>query len=125
MKAQELPVLAQRLGELADYYDRRPPGTAALRVWHDALSECQLDDVLVVLSDWPKTHRQMPLADEVLRLCRSKLSERIEEQAARNKRTAGTIGEFLDNLKRNELTAEAKVAREQIAVMLARGRQLQ
>jgi hypothetical protein len=125
MKANELPRLAARLAELAEYYDKRAPGTAALRVWLDALTECHLDDALAVLTDWPKTHRQMPLADEVLRLCRGRLSDRIEAEAERNRRTAGTIGEFVSNLERNALSEEAKQARKEIAAMLAKGRSLE
>lgn len=125
MKATELPVLSARLNELAEYYDKRAPGAAALRIWLDVLAECQLHDVQAVLTDWPKTHRVMPLADEVLKACRSKVSDRIEAHAETNKRTAGHIGEFLDNLARNNLSEQAKQAREEIAAMLAKGRALQ
>lgn len=81
MHKHELPELSQRLSQLADALGGRAPSPAGLLVWGDALAECSRDDVLAVLSDWPKTHSKMPLPAEVLKLCRERLSDRIEREA--------------------------------------------
>lgn len=113
MKPQDLKVLKTRLDELAAYFDKREPTAAALKVWNDALEECQLDDVLCVLTDWPKSHRQMPLADEVLKLCRSLLSARVERQAEIDRNNAGTLAELVAGLRDN-LSPQSAMARDEI-----------
>lgn len=82
MQKYELPELSERLAQLADALGGRAPSPAGLMVWGDALTECGRDDVMAVLSDWPKSHAKMPLPAEVLRLCRERLSARVEGVAA-------------------------------------------
>lgn len=118
MKAVDLPELDRRLSELADAFGTRPPSKGALNVWLDALKECQFDDVKSVLSDWPKSHAKAPLPAEVLKACRTMMSERIERQAEINRQTAPTIADLVEGLKRN-LSPESKKAREEIAARLA------
>ena len=113
MKATDLPTLANRLGQLADYYGKVRPTNEALKVWLDVLAGETLDDVQSVLTDWPKSHRVPPTGDEVLKLCRTAVSDRIERQAESNKRNAGTFGEFRDAIGRST-AAEAEQARRDI-----------
>jgi hypothetical protein len=75
MQKHELSELSQRLAQLADALGGRAPSPAGLLVWGDALAECGCDDVMAVLSDWPKAHAKM-------RLCRERLSARVEGAAA-------------------------------------------
>lgn len=93
MRAEQLPQLAGRLTELAEYYGSKPPTKAALNVWADALEKAGLDDVLFVLTDWPKTRAKFPLASEVLTLVNDRVSKRIEESSKRD--AAETIDKAL------------------------------
>jgi hypothetical protein len=79
-----MQVVGKRLAELAEYFDRKPPSATALLVWGDALSGCGLDDVLGVLSDWPKSKRAFPIASEVVESCRTRISERHESLSRRD-----------------------------------------
>ena len=121
MRAQDVSTIGRRLAELADYYDKKPPGNSALRIWMDALEECGIDDVQAVLTDWPKAHRAMPLADEVLRACRLRMSDRVEQEAERNRRTQGSLRDLAEGLSRQS-SAEAKQARAEIAEWARRRR---
>lgn len=82
MKATDLPTLAARLGQLADYYGKARPTAEALKVWLDVLAGESIDDVQAVLTDWPRHQRALPTGDEVLRQCRKTVSDRLEAQAA-------------------------------------------
>lgn len=121
MKAADLPTLSARLGELAEYYERRAPGKAALAVWKDVLAEASMDDILPVLTDWPKAHRAMPLADEVLKACRLLVSERVEAAAEENRRTQGSLRDMVVGLS-HQSSEDAKEARAQIAEWARRQR---
>ncbi len=70
MQKTDLPQLEERLKELSEALGGKPPSKAALKVWLDALTEFQTDDVWWVLTDWPKSHAKAPLPAEVLKLCR-------------------------------------------------------
>lgn len=91
MKASDLPELERRLAELADAFGSRHPTKGALRVWMDALAECELADVLAVLTDWPKSHVRPPVPAEVLRVARERASERIERRAANQRNEPAPI----------------------------------
>lgn len=113
MHKHELPELSQRLAQLADALQGKAPSPAGLLVWGDALSECARDDVLAVLSDWPKSHAKMPLPNEVLKLCRERVSARIESRAAEYAK---------DNHKPwspQELRGSSEVARRELAKIRA------
>src|SRR5574343_1112628 len=109
MKKADLVALEERLSELAEYYGRTRPSKGALRVWFDALQNESFDAVLAALTDWPKTHRQMPLADEVLQCVRRVAGQRLEDEAARNKETATGIGDMAEWLRAKESPAVAQI----------------
>lgn len=80
--------LTTRLTELAEALQAKPPGAKGMLVWMDVLAECQREDVLSVLTDWPKSSAKMPSPADVLRLARERISDRIEKQAADNAKDA-------------------------------------
>ena len=84
MQKQELPELSQRLSQLADALGGKAPSPAGLLVWGDALNECRFDDVKVALSDWPKKNIKAPAPADILKVCRERVSIRIEDEARRN-----------------------------------------
>lgn len=88
MHKANLPDLSQRLSQLADALGGRSPSPSGLLVWLDTLAECAMDDVLGVLTDWPKSNSKMPLPADVLRLSRERTSFRLESQSAQNAKTA-------------------------------------
>ncbi len=81
MNKTDLPQLEARLRELSEALSGKAPTVAALKVWLDALQECPADDVWWVLTDWPKSHAKAPLPAEVLKLCRERMSLRVEKAA--------------------------------------------
>lgn len=95
MNANDLPALEKRLAELSDALGGRAPTKGSLRVWLDALSECRFDDVQRALSDWPKTAIKPPVPADILKLCRSETSRRIEEEAKQNLATAITLDDVI------------------------------
>jgi hypothetical protein len=89
MKQSEMQQVATRLGELSEFYDRKPPTANALKVWADALSGCTLADVMDALTDWPRSKRTFPIASEVVEACRAlnlqrhqALTKRVDEPMA-------------------------------------------
>lgn len=96
MQKQELPELAQRLSQLADALGGKAPSPAGLLVWGDALSECRFDDVRSALTDWPKSHQKMPTPVEILKICRTILSERLEAESKRNATFAPTVDKLVE-----------------------------
>lgn len=91
MNKSELPELSQRLAQLADALGGRAPSPAGLMVWGDALQECRTDDVKIALSDWPKKNVKMPSPADILKVCRSETSRRLEDEAEQNRRAAPTL----------------------------------
>lgn len=91
MLRAELPRVIDRLTELADAMPRgRAPTAGAASVWFDTLAECRLDDILYVLTDWPKTHHiGMPAPADILALCRKRVSDRLEVESKRNAKQSG------------------------------------
>jgi hypothetical protein len=94
----DLQTMGARLGELADYYGQKAPTAKALMVWGDALESVQWAEVAQVLTDWPKRHARFPTADQILKLAQERLSDRIEDEARRNRQAAPT----LEDLRRDE-----------------------
>jgi hypothetical protein len=88
VKKADLTELANRLTELAEALQGKAPAGGGLKVWLDALTECDMNDVRAVLTDWPKNSSRMPAPNEVLKACRTVLSERLEKQAAENAKDA-------------------------------------
>ena len=94
MHKADLQTMGARLGELADYYGIKAPTAKALMVWGDALESVQWAEVAQVLTDWPKRHARFPTADQILKLAQERLSDRIEEEARRNRDSAPTMAEL-------------------------------
>ena len=94
MQKADLQTMGARLGELADYYGLRAPTAKALMVWGDALESVQWAEVAQVLTDWPKRHAKFPTADQILKLAQERLSDRIEDEARRNRDSAPTIADL-------------------------------
>lgn len=107
MIAADLHRLQTRLEELAAYYGKPVPPAPALRIWLDVLAGASIDDVLFVLTDWPKTNRAPPLADQVLKLANDRRSDRLEEQSRKNARAPG--------FEPNAIPARSEVAATELA----------
>lgn len=82
MQRSDLPMLEDRLQQLADALGGRAPSAAGLLVWLDALKEVHFDDVKAALSDWPKSNVRMPAPAEILKATREATSRLIEARAA-------------------------------------------
>lgn len=118
MNRNELPRLTDRLAELAEVLGGKPPSAKAAMVWLDALAECQIDDVLAVLTDWPKSNSRMPLPADILNRARNRLSDRIERLAEENKKNAPKWSEMMTGLREN-LSPAAINARAELAAWAA------
>lgn len=84
MKQSEMRQVTDRLNELAEFYDRKPPTAGALKVWADAFTGCSVIDVLDVLTDWPRSKRAFPIASEVVESCQARNAERHHALAKRS-----------------------------------------
>lgn len=123
MKKQDGPELLQRLTQLAEVLaSGRAPSGNAIPVWLDVLGECAHHEVMSVLTDWPKTNTRMPLPADILRLCRTRVSDRIERQAEENLRSATTIDEVVAKASRlkRERDAATQAAYEAFLVKFER-----
>lgn len=117
MNKSEFDTLFNRINELSACLPGRSPQTeAAQMIWRDALSGCLLDDVLFVLTDWPKSHKYMPSPADVRKEAMIRVSDRVDAQArawaAEGKTSAGISG----------LKADSEIAKsnlEQIKRILA------
>lgn len=111
MHKRELPELSQRLSQLADALGGKAPSPAGLLVWGDALSECERDDVLNALSDWPKSHAKMPVPAEMLKACRERAAARREQQAGDDLRAEKSA----PGLRAAFQNADSEIARRELA----------
>jgi len=84
VKQSEMQQVGVRLAELAEFYDRKPPTSNALKVWADAFTGCSLADVMDVLTDWPRSKRSFPIASEVVESCQARNAERHHALAKRS-----------------------------------------
>lgn len=81
MRREDLPKLAERLGQLAEAFDRKPPTPGALLVWLDVLKEFHIFEVESMLVDMPKRLTKFPAPAEVWKACNERRSDHIESQA--------------------------------------------
>ena len=81
MRREDLPVLTERLGQLAEAFDRRAPTAGAMLVWLDVLKEFQLPEVESMLVDMPKRLTKFPAPADVWKACNERRSDRIENEA--------------------------------------------
>lgn len=81
MRREDLPTLAERLGQLAEAFDRKPPTPGAMLVWLDVLKEFALPEVESMLVDMPKRLTKFPAPADVWKACNERRSDRIENEA--------------------------------------------
>lgn len=81
MRREDLPTLAERLGQLAEAFERKSPTPGAMLVWLDALKEFPLHEVESMLVDMPKRLTKFPAPADVWKACNERRSERIENAA--------------------------------------------
>jgi hypothetical protein len=79
----DLPTLRDRLGELAEVFERKAPSEKALKVWYDVLREFPCEVVAGVLLGWPKLHTKFPAPADVRKIVGESLSFERERQAAK------------------------------------------
>ena len=115
MRKDDAHWLAERLNELSEVLGGRQIGPKAIQVWIDALGECSSDDVRAALSDWPKRATKSPAPAEILKVCRERMSARIETDTARHKADGGKA---LGPIYRHADTAVAREALTQIKEIL-------
>lgn len=82
MLPTDFPTLRDRLGELAEVFERKAPTEKALRVWFDVLKEFPCERVAGVLIGWPKLHTKFPAPAEVWKVVNEASSFERERRAA-------------------------------------------
>lgn len=82
MRKLEFEDVRKRLLDLAEAYDRKPPGDGALRVWWDTLEALPVTDVLLTLADWARSKQKFPTPAEVFAVANDRGIDRREEKAA-------------------------------------------
>jgi len=91
MQKNDLPRLTKRLEQLAEVYGGKAPSAQGVLVWMDALGEVSIDDVEWCLTEWPKTASRTPNPADVLKACRTRVSDRLEAQGKREAALAPTL----------------------------------
>ena len=111
MRREDLPVLTERLGQLAEAFDRRAPTAGAMLVWLDVLKEFQLPEVESMLVDMPKRLTKFPAPADVWKACNERRTERIEaETRQRNLERTTSI---------TSMPANTAIARRELAKIKA------
>lgn len=80
MRRENLPILTERLTQLAEAFDRKPPTAGAMLVWLDVLKEFGLPEVESMLVDMPKRLTKFPAPADVYKACNERRSDRIEKE---------------------------------------------
>lgn len=78
----EFQEVGARLRDLADAYDRKPPGEGAMRIWWSTLEHLPASDVLLTLADWARSKSKFPTPAEVYTAANERGIDRREERAA-------------------------------------------
>jgi hypothetical protein len=104
MRIEELPQVAARLNELAEFYRVKAETNAALKIWFDCLKPFTLATALNVLTDWPRMMGRYPTANLVVDLCGKRVSDDLEASSRANEPRIG-VREALDNAGGTELAA--------------------
>ncbi len=117
MRTEDLRRLGQRLGQLAEAFDRKPPTEGALLVWLDVLKEFSLFEVESMLVDMPKRLTKFPSPADVWKACNERRSDRIENEAkVRNLQDPPRVTSIATN------TAIARAEMAKIKAILAKPR---
>ena len=81
MQPYDLKILGERLGELAEVFDRKPMSEKALGVWFSVLRDFTTDKVCAVLISWPRTHTKFPSPAEAWKALNEIAIDRREAEA--------------------------------------------
>lgn len=119
MEKHEVPLLSQRLAQLAEVLDGKAPSPAALLVWLDALKHVRMDDVQAAISDWPKKHTKMPVPADIVKLAGERTSARVEAAGVRNRESTGAVADMAHPVRHNPNSPVAKAELAKINDMLA------
>ena len=76
-----------RIVDLAESFDRKPPGDAALRVWWSVLESLSSHAVCSALTQWARTKAKFPAPAEVYAIAADVDAEKREERLAAERAT--------------------------------------
>lgn len=103
MRQSDIPSLETRLNQLAEALAPRWRATAgALAVWADALRDFSREQVLDVLTDWPAMRTTMPAPADVVAEARKRRSQRLEDEAERERRGAPGLSRVAEHCPTEE-----------------------
>lgn len=85
MNKTDFLTVVERINGLAELYGQKPPTQKAIEFWWEAIKGYMQGDVLGALDDWMRSKPKMPMPSDIVALTASKLSDRIESQAAADK----------------------------------------
>lgn len=85
MTKTEFHDVGKRLQDIAEAFDRKPPGEGAMRIWWTTLESLQASDVLLTLDDWARSKSKFPTPAEVFTTANERSIDRREERAAQLK----------------------------------------
>jgi hypothetical protein len=119
MRPIDTKPLGESLAALAEVFGARPPSSAAVAVWADALRDFPIERVQGLLRSWPKMHTKMPVPRDVWSILNDERTEDIERRnAAEKQQERNEVQRMFDPRVRNENMAKI---REMIAAGQARG----
>ena len=86
MQPVDMKVLGDRLGDLAEVFDRKPPTERAVRGWLDVLRDFPTEIVCGVLISWPRSHAKFPAPNEVWKVVNDICIIEREKKSAQERR---------------------------------------
>lgn len=81
MHSTDLPLLTERLTELAEALSAKPVSPKGLQVWFTTLREFPMPDVVDLLTGWAKRATKMPAPADIWKALNETRTEKIEAQA--------------------------------------------
>jgi len=85
MQRYDLTAFETFMQELAECYDRKPYGGAAIKHWFEALTEFSWDKVRPRLVLWRDTKTKPPMIGDIIPLLRDAVSDDVERRAVADK----------------------------------------
>jgi|SRR5271169_591265 len=111
MRESDVPTLRDRLTELAEALNGKPPTKAALTLWVTVLKEHPIERICDAISQWAREQTRFPAPAQIAKICAARLSDRIESDSAKDK------AQFADGAIR--VLADPKIARTHLSRCMA------
>lgn len=81
MQNADLPLLTERLTELAEAMGARPIAAKGMQMWFVTLREYPIHDVVDTLTNWARQQTKFPAPAQIVKILADRQSDRLEASA--------------------------------------------